>query len=129
MSKEFREFVATWIETGFEWYEADPKNITGYRFGHDFNNDYSNKTYYRKGLVGLPDIPAKMQGVGRSRKNIFCELIPALIVHVKTHNVDIDTLLGWLRREGLSAPPRLGWDDFFVKQIAYCMYHVLEEEK
>lgn len=119
--KEFREFIALWIETGFEWYSENPEHITKYRFGHDFNNDYCRKLLYtEKGETGIYKLPTK----------VMCELIPALIVHVRTHNTDIDKLITWLKRDNTIAPHQhhYDWEDFFVKQFAYAIYNLLEEK-
>jgi hypothetical protein len=120
MSKEFREFIASWIETGFKWYAENPEHITKWKFGHDYTNDWCFK--FQRNEDG------KWVSYFRKEQDIICELIPMLIVHVKEPTEDIASLLQWLRRDHIVAPHdyHMGWKDFFVRQFAYTVYNLLE---
>src|SRR4051812_27973939 len=98
--REFIEFLATWLETGYEWYAENPKLITGWKFGHDINSDFNNK-WYKNDAV---------RPVAHARFAIF-ELLPVIIVSTE-RTKDSETVIKWIR-EGGSIPNI----DFVAKQM------------
>ncbi len=83
--KNFRDFVALWLRTGFEWYKKDPKIMEGWRFGHDWNNDFSNKSYKNQ----LPKIPLEL------RDSICCSIEMLIATNILDQEA-VDYVVGWL---------------------------------
>jgi hypothetical protein len=111
--REYREFIASWIEIGQKWFDEDPK-VFDYKFGHDWNSDYGYKLYNKE-----------VQDIDLELRRAISEFTEGYIAANK-NRYDAARLIEWLREKPISKPPI--FNDKVVRGYAWGLYTLLNSE-
>jgi len=124
--RNYREFIALWLKTGFEWYKEDPETITGWKFGHDWNNDFYYKNNYddnKKYNLGY-----KFGIISKQTVEGIQSTISAIILSEKLNDNDIKEICDWLLYNlTITVPSSIYIKNKFIGKMCYILYYQIRE--
>jgi hypothetical protein len=115
--KQFRLFITLWLKTGYEWYQKDPKLVTSYKFGHDWNSDYGYKKYKKE----IPNLPSELE-------NAIYSTVKAFLVSEKLTDAHLSKIINWLESNvTICKPNAYATYNKLLDTLMWVMYHQLKQ--
>lgn len=123
--KNYREFISLWLNTGFKWYKENPETIMGWKFAHDWNNDYGYKNMYQDGKYN----PGYMFGnIPKEILDGIQSTISAMILSERLNADNIKEISEWLLSNlTISTPLLIYRKNKFVGNMCYILYYQLRQ--